>query len=213
MVGGSSRMSSASNLWLSAGRGKRLDLAPWIIQVVIPARMRVRVGVTLSLSPSCRLDLAEEPTEGRNYSGIPPDPTVSILPQSCPINTTQSALESPLILFWNPTPMPPHPSHLILLWNPAQTHSRILLDPDLESCPGLESRPIFLLESHTDPALYLRSSNWFLYLFLQNEKIHEIPAWITHWDSSAWRGSRAGSATGTHWPPHCIHSSPFSLWK
>lgn len=83
-MGESSQLSSASNLQLSAGRGKELDLAPWIIHVVIPARMRVRVGVTLSLSPSHGLDPAEEPTESKNYSGIPPDPTVSIVPQSCP---------------------------------------------------------------------------------------------------------------------------------
>lgn len=85
-MGGNSRTSSASNLQLSAGRGKGLDLAPWIIQVVIPDGMRVRVGVTLF--PSHGLDLAEEPTESRNYSGIPPDPTVSIVPQSCSINSS-----------------------------------------------------------------------------------------------------------------------------
>lgn len=35
--------------------------------------------------------------------------------------------------------IPLHPSHLILLWNPAQIHFRILSDPNLESCPDLES--------------------------------------------------------------------------
>lgn len=98
-MGESSQLSSASNLQLSAGRGKELDLAPWIIHVVIPARMRVRVGVTLSLSPSHGLDPAEEPTESKNYSGIPPVLLYPLCPNPAP--------HKPPDVLWNPpNPVP-----------------------------------------------------------------------------------------------------------
>lgn len=88
MMDESSRLSSASNLRFSAGRGEGVGADTMDhSMVVIPARMRVRDGVTMLLSRSHGLDLAKEPTESKNHSGIPPDSTVSIVPQFCPINT------------------------------------------------------------------------------------------------------------------------------